>query len=471
MSIRYLALPVGLLLSACTTVGPNFERLPDPATKSYAMAGDPSPTLPQAAATGGPWWTALGSPKLDALIADVLAHSGSVAEAETTLQRAQALAAAERGAELPQVEGEAGLSRERINTAAFGFSDFPSPTVSLYSIGATVTYDLDLFGGRRRAIEAAEADAETERQRAEAARLSLSGNVALQALRIAALNEQLDALHLIVEDDRRMVEMIRKAEAAGGSARTDITGGRVQLAEDEALIPPVERELVAARHLLAQYRGQAPSDWTPPDFRFSDFAAPAQPPLDVPSALVRRRPDLLASEAALHAATARIGVAKAAQYPNISLSAGLTQTALEPETLFSGDSSGWHIGPDLVGPIFAGGSRKARREAAEADARAALLRYQMAVIRAFVQVSDALAALGADERALATANHAEQAAIARRQDAEAAFRLGAAAQVQLVDAQRSLSRTRRATAQARGQQWADLVQLYTATAAPWRGPK
>ncbi len=169
-----LALTAALALSACTTVGPNFKSPAPPAATGYAMASDaPSPVgqLSPEARPAGAWWSAYGSPELDATIRLALKNSPTIAEADATLQRARAQVDASAGGLAPQVDANAGGQRERINTQAFGFTGFPSPTINLYSIGGTVSYDLDLFGGRKRGVEAAKADAESQAHKADAAYL------------------------------------------------------------------------------------------------------------------------------------------------------------------------------------------------------------------------------------------------------------------------------------------------------------
>lgn len=474
-SLRLTGAAVAALsLAACATVGPDFQAPPrpeGPAADGYAMAGDPAPAgvrLDPDARVAGPWWRAFGSDELDRTVRLALTDSPSLAEARATLERAQAQAAAVRGAQLPQVDANAGAQRERINTQSFGFTGFPSPTINLYSIGGTVSYDLDLFGGRRRATERAEAQAERAAREADAAYLTLSANVAAQAMRLAGLRAQVAAQQAVIADDHRIADMVGRAQDAGGEAPSATTGVQAQLAEDEALLPPLQRQLAQARHQLALLAGKSPAAWSAPDFDLADFALPGDIPVSLPSQLIRRRPDILAAEAELHAATAAIGVAVAAQYPDLRLSATLTQGSIKPENLFDYTATGWSLLAGATAPIFHGGALKADRAAAEAEARAALARYQQTVLRAFVQVSDVLAALGADEDLLAAQTRARDAAVGRFNDAQTAYRLGGGTLMDLTDAQRQLGRARRGLAEAEAQRYADLVQLYAVTAADWR---
>ena len=470
-----------LALSACAAVGPNFKTPEGPkgaTAGGYAMAGDPqAPGVRLAPETraAGPWWQAFGSAELDRVVREALADSPTLAEANATLARAHQQAAAVRGQQLPQVDVNGSVQRERINIQQFGFTGaafgggpLQNPEITLYSIGGNVGYDLDLFGGKRRATEAAVARAESAARQADAAYLTLSGNVAIQAMRAASLRAQIATAQQIVDDDRRILDMTHAAERAGSAAPSAIRTGEAQLAEDEALLPPLQRDLDTTRHQLALLVGKSPAEWSPPDFDLAGITAPADVPVSLPSELVRKRPDILAAEAELHAATADIGVAVANQYPSIHLTANIAQGAITPENLFNYNSSGWQLLAGVAQPIFHGGTLKAERKGAEAEARAALARYQQTVIRAFVQVSDVLAALGADQQEIDSLHRAEAASAASAKDAQTAYRRGGGTLLQVLDAQRQLNRARRASVQAEGQRLADLVQLYTATAADWR---
>ncbi|WP_091737409.1 efflux transporter outer membrane subunit [Phenylobacterium immobile] len=464
----------GVLLAGCTTVGPDFNAPAGPtgaAADGFAMAGDPTPSgvrLDPAIRQAGPWWRTFASPALDRTIAVALQGSPNLAEAQATLERYQADARAVRGDRQPQVDADASGQRERINTRAFGF-DFPNPTISLFSVGATVSYDLDLFGGARRREEQAQARLNAAGRQADAAYLSLTANVARQAMLIAGLRGQMAALEAVIEADMRTAEMVRRAKDAGGEAPAAVNSAQAQLAEDQALLPPIRREYEAARHQLALLVGRSPADWTAPDFDLDGFASPAEVPVALPSALVRTRPDILAAEADLHAATAAVGVATADLYPNLRLSANFTQSALKPSELFGYDASGWNVLAGATAPLFHGGALRARRQAAEADARISAARYQATVLRAFVQVADALAALATDADHIIALERVAQTAAADVHNADAAYRLGGGSLLQLVDAHRRESRAARALAEARARKLSDFVDLFAAAGADWRG--
>jgi NodT family efflux transporter outer membrane factor (OMF) lipoprotein len=479
--LRHIAASVSMAaLSACAAVGPNFkspEGPKGPAAAGYAMASDlpaPGAVLTPESRAAGPWWLAFGSADLDRVIRQALADSPNIAEARANLEKANAEFAATRGARLPQADLNGRAQHEKVNLSAFGFSGFPglptfkNPEFNLYQIGGAVSYDLDLFGGRRRAAEAYQARALRAAHEADAAYLSLSGNVALQAMKVASLRAQITSAGEVVAADRRVIEMLQQAEKAGGAARPALTGGVSRLAEDEALLPPMMRDLDAARHQLALLVGKSPAEWTAPDFDLAGLDGSAVVPVSLPSDLIRHRPDILAAETELHAATAEIGVAVADQYPDIRLSADLTQSAIKPESLFKGSASGFSLAGGLTAPLFNGGMLKAKRQVAEAEARAAEARYRATVLRAFVQVSDAMANLASDQRAIDSLKQATAAAEVGARDAQNGYRLGGVPLMDVVQANRRLSRAHRYLAEALGRRYMDLVTLYAATAADWR---
>ena len=469
----FAAAGLAALLAGCsTTVGPDFTPPAPPTVQGYAMAGDAVPstvaTLTPTERPAGAWWTALGSPALDAVIAQALKQNPTLAEADATLESARQDYIELDALHTPQIEGTGAITRQRINTSSFGFSGFASPTITLYQIGANVLYDLDLFGSGRRGREAARARIDEEARRADAAYLTLTGKVALEAVRIAALKSQIAAARAVLADGQQTLEIARKAEEAGAEAPASLAPGEAQVAADRAQIPPLEAELARARHALALLVGQPSGAWTAPEFDLASFTAPARIPVSLPSELVRRRPDILAAEAALHAATADIGVETAKLYPSLRLAAGYNQGALDGRNIFNYDSSGWNFGPQLSVPLLDGGRRKAGRDSAVAEARAADARYRQTVLTAFTQVADALDALGRDDELLAARNAQVAAAQSSFDSARKAYDLGGGTLLAVVDAQRQLSRARRDLAQSQGDRYAHVVQLFTAVAADWR---
>ena len=467
--LRSATLAFGVLAGGCA-VGPNYERPGAPALSSYAMAGDASAAnvqlTPSASAPAG-WWTSL-SPQLDPLVSEALAHNQTLAQADANLQEARADLAATRGEALPQVNASTSAVRERINTASFGFTGFPSPTISLYSVGGSVGFDVDIFGGHRRAIERDEAHAVAQQARVDAAYLTVTGNVVRQAVLVAGLRAKVAAQDEIIAGDQRVLDMVHRAIHAGGQPPAAANTIQAQLAEDQAAAPGLRQQLAEARHRLALYVGQAPSAWTAPDLDIAAFSAPETIPVSLPSELVRRRPDILAAEADLHAATAQIGVDTAALYPNLSIAASWTQSAIDPSSLFEGTSAGWSVGPSLTAPIFHGGTLRAHVQRANAAQRAALAAYQETVLEAFVQVADVMSAIGNAQQTLAAQQQAVQTADRNVNNAQFAYRNGAGTLLNVVDAQRQANRARLGAVDAQVSLYQNIAALYVASAADWR---
>jgi NodT family efflux transporter outer membrane factor (OMF) lipoprotein len=463
-------------LAGCAAVGPTFHAPAAPTTPGYAMNGDAAPVAGVAftAPKAGRWWVEFGPPALDQVESEALQGSQTLAEADAALTQARAALAAARGGLSPDLTANAGVQRERINLASFGFdaSSLPglsnNPEFTLYSVGTSVTYPLDIFGGQRRRVEGAAAQAEATARRGDAAALALTGQVATAAVQAAGLRAEIQAVEAMLADDRRTVDLARRAEAAGGEAEGARVSASTQVARDEALLPPLRQMLAVARHQLALLVGKAPADWTPPDFDLADFRAGAAP-VALPSALVHLRPDILQAEADLHAATAEVGVATAALYPSISLTAGLSQGALTPGQIFAFPATAYNIGPAITAPIFDGGVLKAQRAAARAQLRASLAAYQQTVLVAFNQVADRLQALANDDAALAAERHSETEALSDLTLAQAAYRAGGTGLLPLIDAERQAGDARRSKVAAETRRALDTVELIIASGAGWKG--
>ena len=208
--------------------------------------------------------------------------------------------------------------------------------------------------------------------------------------------------------------------------------------------------------------GRAPADWTAPDIDLADVVLPEEVPVRLPSELVHRRPDILAAEADLHAATAAIGVAEADMYPDISLDASFALTTLAPEDLFRYESSGWAFGPSATMPLFRGGALKARRQMAVEDAKAADAGYRQTVLKAFVQVADLFSAIAKDQSVIVAQTRASDIAEENVRLASIGYENGAQPLLTVIDAQRQAQRARLALVDAEAQLREDIVALYLA---------
>ena len=471
------AVAASALLAACV-VGPNFHAPAAPPVSTYSMVGDDANIGPTQAVVGdtvvAEWWTLFHSPALDQLVRQAIAANPTLDEARARLEASRQAVKAEDGRLF--VDATAGAQRERANLAAFGggaftqalpsgFPAFPTnPEFNLYSIGATVSYNLDLFGGLKRRTESLRASEEEKARELDAAYLTLTGRVVAQALIIADANIQIQNLNEITANDRADLDMIRKAQAAGGASAADVAQAESALAQDQSAVPVERQRLAAARHQMAILLGKTPAQWTPPDFDANSGSLPEVLPVAVPSELVHSRPDILEAEAKLHAATADIGVATANLYPNINLTASIAQNALTPGALFAYASTGWNIGAGLTAPIFHSGELKAKQRQAQADARAALDVYEQTVLTAFAQVADVLTALANDNQSYADQTQALDAADRRVVMVRKGYAAGGVSAYELLDAERDWRRTRLLLSRQGYGRYADAAQLLLATA-------
>ena len=477
-----LAFAALLALAGCA-VGPDFQPPAPPtiadASHPYTPAPLPARTASAPGATGTPqvfvdgqdipaaWWDAFHSPALDELVRAAIAHSPTLAAAQATLREAQANYEADYGAKmLPSVAGQVGGERQKVALGAIGGA--PTGTAyNVFSAQVDVSYTVDLFGANRRELEGLAAQIDYQRFQVEAAYLSLSSNVVATAIQEAALREQRQATQEVVDAEQKSLDLIDRQAQLGAVARSAVLQQRTLVAQTQAQLPALDKQLAQTRHQLAVLVGRLPGDGGLPEFRMDALTLPRELPLSVPSALVRQRPDVRASEALLHQASAGIGVATAALYPQITLSGAVDRQSLKLDKLFSMGTTGWSLIGGLTQPIFNGGALHARKRAAVAAYDAANAQYQETVLNAFLSVANALRAIDIDAEGLRTQAQAESLAKESLNLVEQQYRLGAASYLASLDAQRTWLQTRVALAQARATRLADTAVLFQALGGGW----
>ncbi|MDE1981087.1 MAG: efflux transporter outer membrane subunit [Betaproteobacteria bacterium] len=451
-------------LSACST-GPDFKTPDAPATKTYVseqeiLAPDQRVALGQK--IEAEWWTLLGSRELDDLIRRAMTENLGLSAARETLAQAQAAVTAESGSLMPQASLNALAGRQKYGVALFGPSNFFIPPFTYYEAGPALSWTLDLFGGGQRRVERQQALADYQRQELEALYVALTGNVVSQAVELAALRSQIDAVENMVQADEKMLALTRAAREAGAAARIDVLNAQSRLATDRAQLPELKQRYSQSTHMLAVLVGQAPGDWAPPHLNFSQLTLPAAVPVSLPSELVRKRPDILAAEANLHAASATIGIATANLYPSLTLSADMFQEALSPSRLFYGASNAWALAGGLSVPLFNGGTLSAQKEEADHGYQAALAQYRQTVVRAFGQVADALTALSHDDEALNALNESEETAHDALEVARKKREAGSGSLLEIESAQRNYAQAQLQRLEGQTQQFLDVTQLFVA---------
>jgi NodT family efflux transporter outer membrane factor (OMF) lipoprotein len=473
-----------LALAVCTTlagcmVGPDFRRPDAPTTGTYTESPLPAQTASapgqggeaQRFVAGGDipaqWWTLFKSEPLDGLVRDSLANNPTLAAAVATLRQARENYTAERGALLfPQVDGNLSATREKITEASLGLPGNAAQIFTLYNASINVSYALDAFGGNRRELEGLQALVDYQGFQLEGARLSLTANVVTTAIREAALRAQIKATQDILAAEEKQVELIEKQFQLGAVARLTLTTQRSQVEQTRALLPPLERELAKTRHQLAVLSGKVPSEAALPVFDLDVMTLPQELPVSVPSSLARQRPDIQASEALLHEASAQIGVATANEYPKINLTGSIGAESLQLHSLFAGPAI-WSIGAGLLQPLFHGGELEARRRAAVAGYEQAEAQYRQTVLLAFQNVADALRSLDADARALEAQTRATGFARETLDLTQRQYQLGGTGILALLIAQQQYQQQRLNLVITLATRYADTAALFQALGGGW----
>ena len=459
-------------------MGPNF-REPDPQSvpENHPYTPEPMPAQTTGAAgTGGSvqrftngadipaqWWRLFRSAPLDELVRTAIANSPTLVSAEAVLRQAQENYNAEYGSKaLPGVTGQFNAARER--SIQFG----PTPSIfTLYNANVAVSYTVDAFGAVRRDLEAFGAAIDYQRFQLEAAYLALTANLVTTAIQEASLRAQIKAVSEVIAAQEKSLALTRKQADLGAIARSPVLTLGAQVAQTRAQLPPLEKALAQTRHQLAVYAGWLPSQARLPEFELDSLQLPQDLPVTLPSALVRQRPDIRASEALLHQASAQIGVATANLYPQITLSGNAGPAATRFADLFSSKGFLWTIGAGLVQPIFNGGALRARKRGAEAAYEAAAAQYQTTVIAAFQNVANTLRALELDAETLRAQAEAVDLSRQSLDLVTRQFQIGATSYLNLLDAQRTYQQSRVALAQAQAARYADTAALFQALGGGW----
>jgi NodT family efflux transporter outer membrane factor (OMF) lipoprotein len=435
-----------------------YVRPADPLQTRYLPAQD-TPQVVLGARPPDAWWTLLGSEQVNRLVSLALARNQSLASAQAHLAAARERIRAAQGAWYPQLDVTAAAQRTRYGAPTLGSLAKDFPPYSAYAAGPAVSYDLDIFGGTRSRVEQAAANAQYESAVLQAAGLSVSGNVVIEALQIATLRAQIRVAQGILVDDERTLALIRAARDAGAVSDMDVLSAQSQTDHDRTLLPPLRQQLSVAQDVLSSLVGEAPQDWTAPDVELEEFKLAKDLPVVLPSELVHRRPDIGAAEAQLHATSATLGVVTANLYPHLTLSA-----AVGPQGLLGGGPSeaALNLLAGLTAPVFHGGTLTAQRRAAQDEYQAAFAAYRQTVLEAFSQVAASLQALANDADSLSAQQHALQSASASLSLTRQAYAAGKAGYVQVLDAQRLDQQAQLGEVQANGQRFIDAVKLLLA---------
>ena len=475
---RLAVLLMPLFVAGCM-VGPDFKQPPAPPVDRYAAsasattanAGGDAQRFVTDMQLPAQWWTLFHSPALNELITQALASNPGMQSARAALRQAQENVAAQKGSYYPSVDAGINTTRQRNPSTLSSPLESNANYYTLTTAQVSVSYMPDIFGGNRRAVESLQAQADVQRFQLEATYLTLTSNVALAAIQEAGLRAQIAATHDIIDSQTKILATVQREFALGQLAESDVAAQVALLAQAQATLPPLEKQLAQQRDALAALLGTYSSDNIAVHFNLADLKLPHDLPLSIPSQLVRQRPDVRAAEAQWHAANAQVGVAIANRFPKLTLSASAGSSPTRFNDLFKDATNFWSLGAGVTQPIFEGGSLLHQERAAKAANEQAEAQYRSTVVAAFQNVSDTLFAIRSDADALAAAQTSADAAAKSLAIAQRQLALGDIPEVALLNAQQIAQQAQIAVASVQSNRYADTVALFQALGGGWWNQK
>jgi len=469
---------LALLLAGCA-VGPDFQRPPAPDVQGYTAKPLPAKTA-AADVPGGQaqafkpgadipaqWWTLFHSKTLNALIERALKANPDLQAAQASLRQARENVYAGEGTLMPSIDAKGSVTRQKTTGSQFGRPGSAGSLYTLYNASVNVSYGIDLFGYDRRLLESLESQADVQRFQLEAAYLTLTSNVVTTAVQEASLRAQIAATEEIIASEQRQQDILQQQYDAGAVSLNDVLAQRTTVAQSQATLPPLQKQLASVQNQLAALAGNFPGQGHGEAFDLSGLQLPAELPVSLPSKLVAQRPDIRAAEAQLHDASAKVGVATAAMLPELTLSGSYGTVGTRAADLFTPGSEIWNLGAGLLQPIFRGGTLLHQRRAAVAGYDKAAAQYRSAVLNAFRDVADTLRALESDADALAAQTRAEQASADSLDLAKDQFKVGAISYLALLNAQKAYEQARIGLVQAQATRYADTAALFQSLGGGW----
>jgi multidrug efflux system outer membrane protein len=454
-----LILGASLAFSGCA-VGPDFQRpesaLPDQYDEAIETTAAASPVNPE-------WWTLFEDEELNQLITLALANNQDLQAAVARMEAAEA-AAREAGADyFPNVDLSGNSTRSRSNAQNATGQQITSTSRRL---ALNVGYELDLWGRIRRSNEAARAEALAGQFAHDAVRLSLTSQLAAEYLTLRVLDAELATTAETLKNREQTLKIVQGRQNAGIASALDLAQARAALAAAQAQWSQLRRQRALSENMLGLITGQ-PDLKTPPG-DFETIPLPPLPPAGLPSSLLEARPDVREAEERLVAANARIGVAKAAYFPSISLTGLLGNESTDISNLFGNGTSLWSYGAALAMPIFNAGRTGARVDQATAAQKEALANYLKTVQNAFRETRDALATLREIKEEEAALSVQVEAAQKAQTLSEARYKAGYAGFLEVLDSQRTVNSAQLQQQTTRRNHLAAAVDLFRALGGGWR---
>ncbi|HUJ01962.1 MAG TPA: efflux transporter outer membrane subunit [Usitatibacter sp.] len=455
-------LVLAMVLAGCATPPP-IDPASLPATPAAFKEEGPRFKVVAAPPADGAWWRVFHDPVLDDLVRRADRGNTSIQVAAARLVQARASLLDADAQRLPQL----GIAASAQRGDGFTVTNLPAGhALTLYGLGANVSWEADLFGKLRRASEAASLDAQASQALLASTRLAIEADVAQSYLGLRALDEERALVRQTAGAYRRTLDLTERRYRAGDVAELDVARARTQVAATEADALALDRQRAELEHAIAVLVDDAPSSFSIAQAPWSD-TLPAIP-AGLPAEVLARRPDVAAAQAAMLAAQARVGVAKAAWFPDLVLTGAGGVASPQLSDLLQYSARAWSLGALASLPIFDGGRREAGVRFASGAMDAAIAQYREQVLVAFRDVEDQLSALRLLERQGEAEQRAVDAAARATELSERRWREGLVSQLELLDAQRSELADRRAAVEVKSAQYQATVGLVRALGGGWR---
>ena len=463
-------LPLLALLSTSCAVGPNYKR---PAVAAPAAFRAPQPLPPDQAESLADlkWFQVFKDDQLQGLIRTALVRNYDLRDAVARVEAARAILGITRSNQFPNFAAGAGVEFNRLSRDGAT----PIPAALLPSQNRTfgtaalelLSFEIDIWGRLRRATEAARAGLLSAEENRKAVLTTLVSDVATSYLALRELDYELEISRRTLRTREESLALVRQRQTGGVSTRLDLRQAEQLVYTAAESIPIIQQQIERRENQISLLLGENPGG-VARGRNLTEQEFPPDVPPGLPSALLERRPDIRAAEQNLIAANAEIGVARAAYFPQVSLSGFLGGASTQLSTLFSGAHSAWNLAPQVTQPIFTAGRIKSGVRLAQAERDHALVQYEKTIQTAFTEVSDALSA----HQRIRESREKQESLVTALEDrlrlAYLRYRGGVDTQLNALDADRDLFQAQLTLAQRRLEEVLSVVQLYKALGGGWQ---
>lgn len=407
---RLLSLSLSVLMLSACAIGPDYQRPTVAEPAQYKQADGWRQATPSDSLARGTWWELYGDQQLNGLVEKLNSANQSVAQSEAQYRQAQALVRSARGAFFPTVDLSAGKTRSSQGTgsSSSSLSSTNSGIRDTYNTQLGVSWEADVWGKLRRGLEANKASADASFADLAAMRLSQQSELVQNYLQLRVIDQQKRLLQATVENYQRSLQMTENQYRAGVSGKDAVAQAQTQLKSTQADMVDLIWQRAQFENAIAVLIGLPPADFNLAETQ--NIPALPQVPLSLPSQLLERRPDIASAERSVIAANANIGVAKAAYYPDLTLSMSGGYSSSTYSNLISLPNRFWSVGPKLAMTLFDGGQRSAEVDRSEAAYDQTVAKYRQTVLDGFREVENYLVQLKVMEDEAAVRQQALDAA-------------------------------------------------------------